>query len=165
MCFVHPALPGAGSAPGAHQRFQKRPATLSSSASSAPFSGVPPPSRAHRGRTWAPFPWPSSAVWGPGSPSPSGAASPGPRSAWPGLARPGGLQGKRERAGPVGGRAGSPSHQGQARLGSSRVLWASARTPCRPSARAARPREALLTLRRPQQLQAAPEQGGRHDYA
>ena len=59
-------FPGSRPAPGAHQVFQKCLAKLSSSASSASSSRVPPPSRAHQAQTWAPFPWPSSAVSGLG---------------------------------------------------------------------------------------------------
>lgn len=70
---------------------------------------------------------------------------PGPLRRGPGrLGRacrgPGGCRGRERGTDRVGGRAGSPSPQGQARLGQSRNLWNLPRRPFRPSARAARPR-------------------------
>lgn len=59
--------------------------------------------------------------------------------AWPGAAW--GAAGEEgEACTRVGGRAGFPSHRGQAWLGSFRTLGDPARRPRRPSARAARPR-------------------------
>lgn len=128
-----------------------------------PGTARPAPSLAYPAPTWAPFLWPSSAVSRPGSPSPSGAASLEARSAWPGLVRPRGLSGKRERNGP-----GSEGAQGSPPTRTKPGLDRSAHSGLLPPGPAALlpalevPAQALLTLGHPQQLQAPPQQSCRH---
>lgn len=101
----------------------------------------PDPSPTHPAPTWAPFPWLSFAVSGPGSPSPSEPAWPELRSARPGSARPGRLQGERNG-----------------------LWWWCSHHPG-ASARADAPKKLLLTLGFRQQLQTPSQQRGRHDCA